>query len=181
MALSSNKLISKETRMEVGKPMVSLMAMYGYYQVHSYRMTGVYLQIQCQININGSITLVRRTASAHGIITKDNTNTVLMLQCSPMSKFIFWVPHYWHGLTLILAWISNRIHYKGWNEITYPFPNFNGATVDVWEWISNFIPHFTGHVITYPCWWKLPLAVVPYTGLFDAKWTPRKMHTIGLP
>ena len=33
-----------------------------------------------------------------------------------------------------------------WN--TYPFPNFNGATVEVWEWISNFIPHF----ITYPCW-----------------------------
>ena len=24
--------------------------------------------------------------------------------------------------------------------------------VEVWEWISNFISHFTGHVITYPCW-----------------------------
>ena len=34
-----------------------------------------------------------------------------------------------------------------WNEITYPFPNY-GCTVEVWEWISNFIPHFTGHVIT---------------------------------
>ena len=34
----------------------------------------------------------------------------------------------------------------------YPFINFNGATFEVWEWISNFIPHFTGHVITYPCW-----------------------------
>ena len=30
---------------------------------------------------------------------------------------------------------------KVWNEITYPFPNFNGATVEVWEWLSNFIPH----------------------------------------
>ena len=29
------------------------------------------------------------------------------------------------------------------DEITYPFPNFNGATVEVWEWISNFITHFT--------------------------------------
>ena len=28
-----------------------------------------------------------------------------------------------------------------WNEITNSFPNFNGTTVDVWEWISNFIPH----------------------------------------
>ena len=25
---------------------------------------------------------------------------------------------------------------KVWDEITYPFPNFNGATVEVWEWIS---------------------------------------------
>ena len=24
--------------------------------------------------------------------------------------------------------------------------------VEVCKWISNFIPHFTGHVITYPCW-----------------------------
>ena len=24
-----------------------------------------------------------------------------------------------------LAWISNYIHYKVWDEITYPFPNFN--------------------------------------------------------
>ena len=32
-----------------------------------------------------------------------------------------------------------------WEEITYPFLNFNG-------WISNFIPHFTRCVITYLCW-----------------------------
>ena len=31
-----------------------------------------------------------------------------------------------------------------WDEITYPFLNFNSATVEVWEWISNFTPHFTG-------------------------------------
>ena len=37
-------------------------------------------------------------------------------------------------------------------EITYPFSNFNGATIEVWEWINNSIPYFTGHVITYPCW-----------------------------
>ena len=56
------------------------------------------------------------------------------------------------SLTLIPAWINNYIHYKVWDEITYPFLNFNGAIVDVWEWISNFIPHYTWHVITYPCW-----------------------------
>ena len=32
------------------------------------------------------------------------------------------------------------------------FPNFNYAVVDVWKWVSHFIPHFTGHVITHPCW-----------------------------
>ena len=41
---------------------------------------------------------------------------------------------------------------KKWDEITYPFPDFNGATVDVWEWISNFIPYFIMGVIIYQCW-----------------------------
>ena len=40
-------------------------------------------------------------------------------------------PFYYYGLTLITAWISNHIHYKLWDEITYPFINFNGATVEV--------------------------------------------------
>ena len=33
-------------------------------------------------------------------------------------------PFYWHGLTLILGWVSNHIHYKVSYEIIYPFPNF---------------------------------------------------------
>ena len=44
-------------------------------------------------------------------------------------------------ITLIPAWISNYIHYKLRDEIPYPFPNFNGATVEVWEWMSNFTLH----------------------------------------
>ena len=36
-------------------------------------------------------------------------------------------PFYSHGLTLIPAWINNHIHYKVWDEITYPFLNFDGA------------------------------------------------------
>ena len=61
-------------------------------------------------------------------------------------------PFYKRGLIFIPAWISNYIHHKVWDEITYPFPNFNGATVEVWEWISNIIPHFLMDVITCP-WW----------------------------
>ena len=53
-------------------------------------------------------------------------------------------PFYLRELTLIPAWMINYIHYKVWDEITYPFPNFNDATVEVREWISNFIPRITG-------------------------------------
>ena len=44
---------------------------------------------------------------------------------------VIWAPFYEHGVTLIPAWISNYIHCKVWDEITYPFLNFNGATVEV--------------------------------------------------
>ena len=27
-----------------------------------------------------------------------------------------------------------------WDEIIFPFSNLNGCTVEVWRWISNFIP-----------------------------------------
>ena len=40
-------------------------------------------------------------------------------------------PFYYHGLTLIPPWISNYSHYNVWDEITYPFLNFNSATVEV--------------------------------------------------
>ena len=48
--------------------------------------------------------------------------------------------------------ISNYMLSNLWCEITYPFPNFNGCTVEVWEWISNFIPHSVMDVISSPCW-----------------------------
>ena len=45
------------------------------------------------------------------------------------------------------AWKSNYIGSKVWYETTYSFLNFNGCTIEVWEWISNFIPHFMMRVI----------------------------------
>ena len=41
--------------------------------------------------------------------------------------------------------------YKVWDEIMFPLPNFNCAAIEVWGWISNFIPCVTGYVITYLC------------------------------
>ena len=40
-------------------------------------------------------------------------------------------PFYYHGLILIPAWISNHLPSKMYGEITYPFPNFNGGTVEI--------------------------------------------------
>ena len=42
---------------------------------------------------------------------------------------------------MIPAWMGNYIHHEVWDEITYPFPNFNEGTAEFWEWKSNFIPH----------------------------------------
>ena len=47
---------------------------------------------------------------------------------------------------------NNHMLSKVWDEITYPFPNFNGFTVEVWEWVSNFILQFIMGVITCPYW-----------------------------
>ena len=41
------------------------------------------------------------------------------------------------------------MHSKIWDEIKYPLPNFNGCTVEVSEWISKFLPHFTMDVIIF--------------------------------
>ena len=54
----------------------------------------------------------------------------------------------------IPAWISNHLSSKVWDQITYTFPNLNSATVEVWKWISNFIPNFVMDVITHSCWDK---------------------------
>ena len=70
------------------------------------------------------------------------------VKCLPqpmMNQLVHW--HIWdtgglfyqYGLTLTPAWISNHMRSKVWAEVTYPFPNFNGCTVEVWEGISNFI------------------------------------------
>ena len=37
----------------------------------------------------------------------------------------------WYLGPLLLTWLSNYIHYKVWDEITYPFLNFNGCTFEV--------------------------------------------------
>ena len=88
-----------------------------------------------------------------------NYLSILWLELIHVSKTEFWWCEGHLQVTLgvvnglpsgaSVAWISNYIHYKVWDEIIYPFLNFNGATIDVWELISNFIPHFTGYICDY--------------------------------
>ena len=52
------------------------------------------------------------------------------------SLFDTWGPCHLHDLTLIPAWISNQKPSNVWDEITYLFPNFNGATIDGCTYLS---------------------------------------------
>ena len=46
-----------------------------------------------------------------------------------------------------------------WSRVikSHAFSNFNGAVIEVWEWIGNFIPKLSWVVITYPCCWSIVL------------------------
>ena len=35
------------------------------------------------------------------------------------------------------TWTSIYVNHKVRDEFTYPFPNLDGAAVQVWEWIMN--------------------------------------------
>ena len=64
-----------------------------------------------------------------------------------------WDPFYWHRWTLIPLSINNHMPSKMWDEITYPFANFNCCPMEVGEWIiSNITPHLIMDVIPYKCW-----------------------------
>ena len=80
--------------------------------------------------------------------------------------------------------------------IIHPFPNFNDCTVEVWEWMNNFITHFNGrnylsmpfklsHVIKRDSR-RLSLRAVNHRNLINHKnWSKfryfmsRKVHTMG--
>ena len=58
----------------------------------------------------------------------------------PMMPFVFSSRTEKGPRLVALAWVYHSDNSGDtWDEITYPFSNFNGATVEVWEWINNFI------------------------------------------
>ena len=56
--------------------------------------------------------------------------------------------HVLHNVELTVSLISNDIHYKVWNTITYPFMVAPLKFGYGWE-ISSY---FAGHVVIYPYW-----------------------------
>ena len=74
-------------------------------------------------------------------------------------------------LTSIPAWMNNHAHDGVLRAIIYPFPNFNGCAVEVWEWIINFMQHFIMAVTTYPSWG---------TDLSSSFFSPENAATVGM-
>ena len=88
---------------------------------------------------------VSRLQSIH-IFQSENVLTIIItLQFESKAGSILLI-----GSTLIPPWINNHMQSKMYGEMSPEFPNFSGCTGEIWEWISNFIPHSLIDVITYP-------------------------------
>ena len=53
-----------------------------------------------------------------------------ILSLPPLNLYVSRAPFYYKGLTWFLAWISYHMPSKGWDEVTYPFPNIDWAIVE---------------------------------------------------
>ena len=49
-------------------------------------------------------------------------------------------------------WKIKNMRNKFSDENIYPFPNFHAWTIEIWEWILNFILHFIMDLIANPFW-----------------------------
>ena len=56
-------------------------------------------------------------------------NTYVRTVCILFGVYAF----LYEWVTVIPAWVSNYTHYSVWDELTFPFPNCNGATVEIRE------------------------------------------------
>ena len=117
-----------------------------------------HLRLDCLLNrscISKETSKLRVTGLCEG--NPPVTDDFPTQRASNTANVFIWWRH--HGLLCCLcltwvhpkipAWISNYINCNVCEEITSPFPNFNGAAVEVWEWINNVVLYFAGYVIAY--------------------------------
>ena len=50
-----------------------------------------------------------------------------------------------------------------WGEITYPFPNFHGCTIEFGNRLNNFTPHFIPDMIHIHAWIQIKVKLVKGT------------------
>ena len=82
--------------------------------------------------LHNGISYTRKMACLYWI-SPQNTTTCM---CYGLDSVHLWISET-TALWFQGPWLMNYTHYQVWDEITYPFPNFNGSTVEVWEWTSK--------------------------------------------
>ena len=88
------------------------------------------------------------------ILTSTVKHNLLLVFLEIGAWYMVWLVHgcetfcrnSYQGFLLLTRFnrISNHESSKVSDEFTYPFPNFNDCTVEVWEWISNFAYLYNG-------------------------------------
>ena len=73
--------------------------------------------------------------------------TLCLLHSCYMVVDVMYIPFINTEMAYIENLSRNHTPSKVWKEITYRFLIFNRATIEVWEWINNFIPHFIMDVV----------------------------------
>ena len=77
--------------------------------------TGLYRHIDCCYRAMTLLVAMISCNPATILLRRPNMRQMLLPECDALDSIS----------------VSNYIHYKMWDEITYPFLNFNGATVEV--------------------------------------------------
>ena len=104
------------------------------FNIYQFQLRRMALSMQVNVSWNETWTIFKALSRALDAL-------VPMKQFWNIFRKIGWGPFYLRALTSIPVWISNHINSKVRDEIIYPFPNFNGSTIKVWERIRHFIPH----------------------------------------
>ena len=83
---------------------------------------------------------------------------------------------------IIPGWESNHMPIKELNEITCPFSNFNNSlTVEIWEWIRNFIQQLIMDAITSTCWhWSQTMSVNRAHGMISFTFNSQPLRHVGV-
>ena len=60
-----------------------------------------------------------------------------------------------YGLTVILERMSNYTHHEVWDEITYPFPNFNCAVAKSRHTVKSNLSLYQLDILMTPFWFTI--------------------------